>query len=101
MISSRKQEISNRSIAVVGDAYDRADNLRRTLINLPAASDAANEALRLESIQYDLGESSLLDVLQVQTRVNSIDATLIRSKAALLETTITAYQAIGGFTEAN
>ena len=85
----------------ISNAYDRADNLRRTLINLQAASDAANEALRLESIQYDLGESSLLDVLQVQTRVNSIDATLIRTKAALLETTITAYQAIGGFTAAN
>jgi NodT family efflux transporter outer membrane factor (OMF) lipoprotein len=85
----------------ISDAYDRADNLRRTLVNLQAASDAANEALRLESIQYDLGESSLLDVLQVQTRVNSIDATLIRTKAALLETTITAYQAIGGFTVAN
>lgn len=85
----------------ISDAYDRADNLRRTLINLQAASDAANEALRLESIQYDLGESSLLDVLQVQTRVNSIDATLIRTKAALLETTITAYQAIGGFSAGN
>lgn len=85
----------------ISDAYDRADNLRRTLINLQAASDAANEALRLESVQYDLGESSLLDVLQVQTRVNSIDATLIRTKAAFLETTILAYQAIGGFTGSN
>ncbi len=80
----------------ISDLYDRADNLRRTLVNLQAASDAANEALRLESIQYDLGESSLLDVLQVQTRVNSIDATLIRTQAALLETTISAFQAIGG-----
>jgi len=89
------------AVREISDAYDRADNLRRTLINLQAASDAANEALRLESIQYDLGESSLLDVLQVQTRVNSIDATLIRTKAALLETTITAYQAIGGFSDYN
>ena len=84
------------AMAEISDNYDRADNLRRTLVNLQAASDAANEALRLESIQYDLGESSLLDVLQVQTRVNSIDATLIRTKAALLETTISAYQSIGG-----
>ncbi len=84
------------AMAEISDNYDQADNLQRTLVNLQASSDAANEALRLASIQYDLGESSLLDVLQVQTRVNSIDATLIRTKAALLETTISAYQSIGG-----
>jgi len=86
-----------RAMGEVSDAYDRAETLQRTLVNLQAASEAANEALRLESIQFDLGESSLLDVLQVQTRVNSIDASLIRTKAALLETIITAQEAIGGF----
>ena len=88
-----------RAMGEITDAYDRAETLQRTLVNLEAASEAANEALRLESVQFDLGESSLLDVLQVQTRVNNIDASLIRTKAALLEIVITANEAVGGFTE--
>ena len=86
-----------RAMGEISDAYDRAETLQRTLVNLEKASKAANEALRLESIQFDLGESSLLDVLQVQTRVNNIDASLIRTKAALFETHITATESIGGF----
>lgn len=86
-----------RAMGEITDAYDRAETLQRNLVNLQAASEAANEALRLESVQFDLGESSLLDVLQVQTRVNNIDASLIRTQAALLETVITANEAIGGF----
>ena len=81
----------------ISNAYDRAETLRRTLVNLESSSEAANEALRLESIQFDLGESSLLDVLQVQTRVNSIDASLIRTKADLLESVLTANEAVAGF----
>ncbi len=81
----------------ITDAFDRADTLRRTLVNLKASSRAANEALRLESIQYDLGESSLLDVLQVQTRVNAIDASLIRTQAAMIATLITANESVAGF----
>ena len=88
-----------RAMGEITDAYDRAETLQRNLVNLEAASEAANEALRLESIQFDLGESSLLDVLQVQTRVNNIDASFIRTKAALLETHITATESIGGFTD--
>lgn len=86
-----------RAMGEISDAYDRAETLKKTLVNLETSSRAANEALRLESIQYDLGESSLLDVLQVQTRVNSIDASLIRTKAALLETVITANESIAAF----
>ena len=86
-----------RAMGEITDAYDRAESLRRALINLEASSESANEALRLESVQFDLGESSLLDVLQVQSRVNNIDASLIRTKAALIETTITANEAITGF----
>lgn len=81
----------------ITNAFDRMDTLSRTLTNLRAASVSANEALRLESIQYDLGESSLLDVLQVQTRVNGIDASLIRTRAALIETHITASESVAGF----
>ncbi len=91
------EERLRRAMSEITDAYDRADTLQRTLVNLEAASESANEALRLESIQFDLGESSLLDVLQVQTRVNSIDASLIRTKAALIETVIIANEAVAGF----
>ncbi|WP_371396788.1 TolC family protein [Fretibacter rubidus] len=86
-----------RAMGEITDAYDRAETLQRTLVNQEAASTSANEALRLASLQYDLGESSLLEVLQVQTRVNSIDAGLIRTKAALIETLIIANQAVAGF----
>lgn len=86
-----------RAMNEISDAYDQADTLRRTLVNLEASSEAANEALRLESIQFDLGESSLLDVLQVQTRVNNIDGSLIRTKADLLESVLTANEAVAGF----
>jgi len=86
-----------RATAEITDAYDRAESLRRALVNIKASSESANEALRLESVQFDLGESSLLDVLQVQTRVNNIDASLIRTKAALIETIITANEAVAGF----
>ena len=85
------------AVGEITDAFDRVDTLRRALTNLQASSVAANEALRLESVQYDLGESSLLDVLQVQTRVNAIDALLIRTQAALIETLITANESIAGF----
>lgn len=81
----------------ITNAFDRADTLQRTLVNLQASSRAANEALRLESIQYNLGESSLLDMLQVQTRVNAIDASLIRTQAAMIETMITANESVAGF----
>jgi NodT family efflux transporter outer membrane factor (OMF) lipoprotein len=91
------EERLRRAVSEITNAYDRADTLQRSLVNLEAASESANEALRLESIQFDLGESSLLDVLQVQTRVNSIDASLIRTKAALIETVITANEAVAGF----
>ena len=86
-----------RAIGEITDAYDRAETLQRTLVNQEASSRAANEALRLASLEYDLGESSLLDVLQVQSRVNSIDASLIRTKASLIDTLIIANQAVAGF----
>ena len=86
-----------KAMGEITNAFDRAQTLRRTLVNLEQSSRAANEALRLESIQYDLGESSLLDVLQVQTRVNAIDASLIRTQAALIETLITANESVAGF----
>ena len=88
-----------RAMAEITDAYDRAETLQRILVNLEASSEAANEALRLASIQFDLGESSLLDVLQVQSRVNNIDASLIRTKADLIETVIIANDAVAGFNE--
>ncbi|HHL42818.1 MAG TPA: TolC family protein, partial [Hellea balneolensis] len=90
-----------KAMGDITNAFDREQTLRRTLVNLEASSRAANEALRLESIQYDLGESALLDVLQVQTRVNAIDASLIRTRAALIETLITANESIAGFLPEN
>lgn len=85
------------AVREISDAFDRAETLQQTLVSLEASSRAANEALRLESIQYDLGESSLLDVLQVQTRVNAIDASLIRARASMIAALIAANQSVAGF----
>ncbi len=77
----------------IENAYDSLQTLEQTVANLDVASDAANESLRLESIEYDLGESSLLDILQVQTQVNGTNASLINSRAALIIAVINAGQA--------
>ena len=60
------------------------------------ASKAGDEALRLAQIRFDLGESDLLSVLQVQQTVNGINAARINAEAALLSNQIDAYLAAGG-----
>lgn len=93
----RYEQSLKDAMAQITNIYDRAQTIDTSLDILQNSSAAANEALRLKNIQYNLGETSLLDILQVQSRVNAIDTSLIRTKSDLLINTINAYEAIGGF----
>jgi outer membrane protein TolC len=79
----------------IESAYDRAAALQQALVYSQAASVAANEALQIERIKYEAGDSQLLDVLTIQRRVNSIDAALIRTKGDLIDITVEAFRVTG------
>lgn len=83
----------------IESAYDRAAALQNALAFSKAASVAANEALQIERIKYEAGDSQLLDVLTIQRRVNSIDAALIRTKGDLIDITVEAFRVTGGALE--
>ncbi len=93
-LASYKQILRN-AVSEVNAAFDETAVLRRSLAALNRASIAANKALELEKIKYDLGESILLDVLTVQRRVNSIKSSRISTERRLLDAQISAYLAIG------
>jgi len=76
-------------------AVDRSEVFRARLAALDKASAAAERALELEEIRYDLGESILLDVLTLQRRVNSIQSSRIREEAAVRIALIDAFLAAG------
>ncbi len=93
-LASYKQALRN-AVSEVNAAFDETAVLRSSLAALNRASIAANKALELEKIKYDLGESILLDVLTVQRRVNSIKSNRISTERRLLDAQISAYLAIG------
>lgn len=82
--------------AQIENIYDQDRVSKSSLDALRDASTAGNEALRLEQIRFDLGESDLLSVLQVQQTVNGVNASRINSEANLLGNQIDAYLATGG-----
>jgi multidrug efflux system outer membrane protein len=82
--------------AEIENIYDQDTVSKSSLEALNAASAAGNEALRLAQIRFDLGESDLLSVLQVQQTVNGINAARINAEANLLANQIDAYLAAGG-----
>lgn len=79
----------------VNDAFDQAATLGLALEALERASASAEEALALEQIKFDLGETILLDVLTVQRRVNAIRGSRISTERRLLDAQIDAYLALG------
>lgn len=90
------EQILRAAKAQIENAYDQDRVSKSSLEALQQASSAGNEALRLEQIRFDLGESDLLSVLQVQSTVNSVNAARINAEANLLANQITAYLATGG-----
>ena len=75
--------------------FDRAENFEARLAALDAASVAAERALELENIRFDLGEAILLDVLTVQRRVNFIQSDRIRTESGYLQAVADAHLAAG------
>ncbi len=80
----------------VNDAFDQAATLRLALEALERGRASAEDALALEQIKFDLGETILLDVLTVQRRVNAIRGSRISTERRLLEAQVNAYLALGG-----
>jgi outer membrane protein TolC len=66
-------------------SFDQVEVSAARVTALQAASVAAERALELETIRFDLGEAILLDVLTVQRRVNSILSARISAEAAYLQ----------------
>ncbi|MCR9271095.1 MAG: TolC family protein [Hyphomonadaceae bacterium] len=79
----------------VNDAFDQSVTLRQALEALERGRASAEEALALEQIKFDLGETILLDVLTVQRRVNAIRGARISTERRLLDAQIDAYLALG------
>ncbi len=91
----RYEEALRDAYREVVSALDRAEVFRARLAALDKASAAAERALELEEVRYDLGESILLDVLTLQRRVNSIQSSRIREEASVRNALIEALLAAG------
>lgn len=89
-------EILREALQDVESGFDRITVAKRRLSSLERGSAAANKALELEKIKFDLGESIVLDVLEVQRQVNAILASNISTKRSLLDAQIDTYLALGG-----
>ena len=79
----------------VTGSLDRLEVFRTRLQALDAASRAAEQALELEQVRFDLGEAILLDVLTVQRRVNAIQSARIREESNIRTALIDAVLASG------
>ena len=90
------EQVLREAKAEIENTYDQDRVSKSSLEALQDASTAGNEALRLEQIRFDLGESDLLSVLQVQQTVNGVNAARINAEANLLSNQIDAYIATGG-----
>ena len=90
-------ETVRAAVFQVNDAFDETETLREALAALERASASAEEALALEQIKFDLGETILLDVLTVQRRVNAIQSARISTERRLLDAQVDAHLALGAF----
>lgn len=89
-------EVLRNALFDVESGFDRITAAQSSLAALDRGSVAAEKALELEKIKYDLGESIILDVLTVQRRVNAILASNISTQRRLLDAQIDTYLALGG-----
>ncbi|MEM7461007.1 MAG: TolC family protein, partial [Pseudomonadota bacterium] len=90
-------ETVRAAVFEVNNAFDETETLRAALAALERASASAEEALALEQIKFDLGETILLDVLTVQRRVNAIQSARISTERRLLDAQVDAHLALGAF----
>ncbi|MEM7492802.1 MAG: TolC family protein [Pseudomonadota bacterium] len=89
-------DVLRTAVFEVNNSFDEIETLTRALAALERGRVSAEEALALEQIKFDLGETILLDVLTVQRRVNAIRGSRIATERRLLDAQISAYLALGG-----
>ena len=77
-------------------ALDQGHVLTQRLKNLDEARDEAGEALRLTKLQYDEGETDLLDVLTIQQRLDGRESAVFSLQRTLLEQHLDLHLALGG-----
>lgn len=80
----------------VEDSLDQNTILRERREALSAAAREANRAFELAQIQYEEGESNLLDVLTIQSTAFAADSALVSVERALLIEWINLNLALGG-----
>jgi NodT family efflux transporter outer membrane factor (OMF) lipoprotein len=83
------------AVVDVNDAFDQYATSVAALEALERARISAEEALALEQIKLDLGETILLDVLTVQRRVNAVRGARISTERRLLDAQVSAYLSLG------
>ncbi len=100
--AEQKQAIAVYAQTVL-DAFVEIENsldqnvvLQERVISLNQAANEANHALRIAQLQYNEGETDLLDVLTIQRRAFSTEADLARMKRARLDEWIGLNLALGG-----
>ncbi|MCY4050514.1 MAG: TolC family protein [Gammaproteobacteria bacterium] len=100
--AEQKQAIAVYAQTVL-DAFSEIENsldqnvvLQDRVVNLYQATNEANHALRIAQLQYNEGETDLLDVLTIQRRVFSTEADLATVERARLDEWIVLNLALGG-----
>jgi len=92
---SNYAEILRRTMGEIRTSVSQVEALRDSLAALRAAETAAERALELEGIRFDLGEAILLDVLTVQRRVDATRSARLRTERRYLEAIAQAHLALG------
>lgn len=77
-------------------ALDQGHVLTQRLADLDEARNEAGEALRLTQLQYDEGETDLLDVLTIQQRFDGRESAVFSLQRSLLEQHLNLHLALGG-----
>ncbi|MEL7032132.1 MAG: TolC family protein [Pseudomonadota bacterium] len=88
-------QVIRTAVFDVNEAFDQFATLAEALDALERARISAEEALALEQIKFDLGETILLDVLTVQRRVNAVRGARINTERRLLDAQVSAYLSLG------
>lgn len=89
-------QIALNAFKEVENSLDKNMVLRDRAIALRETVDEANQALRIVRLQYDEGETDLLDVLTIQQRVFTTDADLVSIERQRLDEWVGLNLAIGG-----
>ncbi len=80
----------------VETSLDQTGVLRDQVTALQKSAEEANRALKIANIRYNEGESDLLDVLNIQSRVVGAESSLVTAQRSRLDQWITLNLALGG-----